>query len=108
MSLHMLSSFLFTSDSSFKFNGRLSLSCCYLMADTFPPTGGRDFEGANEIPFMKGSIRCIITLFHYGNTFFLIWLKCIRRLQSSNRKCDSTGGPVYNMIKNLSGLVHQM
>ena len=52
MSLQMLSSFLFTSDSSFKFNGRLSLSCCYLMADTFPPLGGRDFEGANETPIL--------------------------------------------------------
>lgn len=52
MSLRMLLSFLFTSDSSFKFNGRLSLSCCYLMSDTFPSTGGRDFEGANEIPLL--------------------------------------------------------
>lgn len=41
-------------------------------------------------------------------TFFLIWWKCIRKLQSSKRKCDSTGGPVYNMIKNLSGFVYQM
>lgn len=52
MSLRMLLSFLFTSDSSFKFNGRLSLSWCYLMSDTFPSTGGRDFEGANEIPLL--------------------------------------------------------
>lgn len=52
MSLHMLLSFLFTSDSSVKLNGRLSLSCCYLMADAVPSTGDRDFEGANEIPLL--------------------------------------------------------
>lgn len=54
MSLQMFLNLLFSSDSSFSSNQRFSLPCCYLMADTFLASGGRDFEVALKTPILWG------------------------------------------------------